>query len=118
VTFMRVEIILPRRTFEPTLYRLVSRLDLAGVSVPIGFVTDGASVPRMLWWLFPPVGRYFLAAVVHDYLLVTKKDWRYANKKFHEALKEQGVAPWVRATLFSAVQVYQFVKHEVLRRGY
>jgi len=111
-------IIPPDSTFGLTRYKLLHHVSLAGITVLAGFVTDGASVPRMLWWLFPPVGRYFLAAVVHDYLLVTKKDWRYANKKFHEALKEQGVAPWVRITLFSAVQVYQFVKHEVLRRGY
>jgi len=55
---------------------------------------------------------------VHDYLLVMKKDWRHANKKFYEALKEQGVAAWVRVTMFAAVQVYQFMKHEVFRRGY
>ena len=38
------------------------------VMVPVGFVTDLASVPRALWDLFPPEGRYTEAAIVHDYL--------------------------------------------------
>lgn len=112
---MIVDIILPQRTFEKTTYRLLQQMELAGVEVPAGFVTDGASVPRLLWWLFPPTGRYFLAAVVHDYLLDSGYNWHYANKKFAEALYVQGVSPWVRWSMFSAVQVYQFVKREILR---
>jgi hypothetical protein len=37
------------------------------INVPIGFLTDFASVPRPLWWLFPRWGRYGNAAVVHDF---------------------------------------------------
>lgn len=33
-----------------------------------GFVTDLATVPRIIWWFIPPFGRYTEAAVVHDYL--------------------------------------------------
>ena len=36
--------------------------------VPAGFITDFASVPRILWWIFPPYGEFTKAAVVHDYL--------------------------------------------------
>ena len=36
--------------------------------VPSGFVTDFASVPRGLWNIFPPHGKYSKAAVLHDYL--------------------------------------------------
>lgn len=36
--------------------------------VPVGFETDFASVPRPLWPLFPPTGRYTRAAVLHDWL--------------------------------------------------
>ena len=105
-----VELLLPRRTFERTRYRLEHPLYLAGVAVPAGFVTDGASVPRCFWWLFPPVGRYFLAAVVHDWLLNTGVCWREANRKFRQALEQQGVARWVVFVMFWAVQGYQFVK--------
>lgn len=47
----------------------------AWVHVPAGYLTDGASVPRLFWSLIPPWGAYGQAAVVHDivceYLSVT-----------------------------------------------
>ena len=38
------------------------------VTVPIGYLTDGASVPRLFWNIIPPWGKYSQAAVLHDYL--------------------------------------------------
>jgi hypothetical protein len=38
------------------------------VSVPVGFVTDFASIPRIFWSLLPPDGSYTYAAILHDYL--------------------------------------------------
>jgi hypothetical protein len=37
--------------------------------VPVGYRTDFASVPRLLWVLFPQSGRWDPAAVVHDWLI-------------------------------------------------
>lgn len=38
-------------------------------TIPAGYITDGASVPRALSWLYPKYGPYLKAAIVHDYLL-------------------------------------------------
>ena len=38
------------------------------VSVPSGFVTDFASIPRIFWSVLPTDGAYAYAAVIHDYL--------------------------------------------------
>lgn len=38
------------------------------VDIPLGYLTDGASVPQLFWNIIPPWGRYGQAAVVHDYL--------------------------------------------------
>jgi Protein of unknown function (DUF1353) len=38
------------------------------VRVPIGFVTDFASIPRMFWSVLRPDGTYSYAAVIHDFL--------------------------------------------------
>lgn len=38
------------------------------ITVPRGFITDFASIPRPLWWLFPKWGKYGNAAVIHDWL--------------------------------------------------
>lgn len=36
------------------------------VVAPRGFQTDLASIPRLLWWLFPKVDKWDAAAVIHD----------------------------------------------------
>ena len=65
-----------RRQFSPLVveplpngrdWRLLQALSFGDILVPRGFVTDFASVPRALWWLYPPWGRYGPAAVVHDF---------------------------------------------------
>jgi hypothetical protein len=38
------------------------------VDVPVGFVTDLASIPRVFWSILPSDGRYAHSAVIHDYL--------------------------------------------------
>jgi hypothetical protein len=38
------------------------------ITVPAGYLTDGASVPRIFWSIIPPWGAYGQAAVVHDIL--------------------------------------------------
>lgn len=48
------------------------------VEVPVGFVTDFASIPRVFWSVLPPDGTYTYAAIIHDYLYweqpVSKRD--------------------------------------------
>lgn len=38
--------------------------------VPAGFVTDFASVPKIFWGLFDPVGKHNAADLEHDYLYI------------------------------------------------
>lgn len=52
---------------------------LGPVVVERGFDTDGASVPRMLWSLYPADGSYLPAALVHDALY------------WHHAVREGGL---------------------------
>jgi hypothetical protein len=42
------------------------------ITVPTGFHTDLASVPRLFWNLLPPFGKYTEAAVLHDWLYRTR----------------------------------------------
>lgn len=51
---------------------LVCKTAFGRINVPKGFVTDGASVPRVLWALYPPMdGDYDAAAVLHDFIYQT-----------------------------------------------
>jgi len=42
------------------------------VTVPKGFVTDLASIPRVFWSVLPTDGLYTFPAIVHDYLYWTQ----------------------------------------------
>jgi len=73
--------------------------------IPAGFVTDGASVPRGLWNLFPPFGRYNKAALLHDWLYQFGAMTRaQADWVFLEAMKELGVGFLTRWAMYSGVR--------------
>jgi uncharacterized protein DUF1353 len=69
--------------------------------VPAGYVTDGASVPRSLSWLYPKYGAYLKAAIVHDWLITDLLEKQHAiesnevDKTFREAMRSLGI-PWAR----------------------
>lgn len=87
------------------------------VVIPRGFVTDGVTSPRPLWWLIPPWGHAGTrAAMLHDFGLdliragtphphmPTRRD---VDHEFHLALRACGVGPvtawimWVGVRLWS-----------------
>lgn len=100
-----VKVLTPDDWTEPTRYRVTKTTKIAGYTVPEGFITDGASVPRFLWWLFPPVGRYFAAAVVHDHALASGLGWGESNDLFKEVLRDLGIAAWRRELMVAAVRL-------------
>jgi len=77
------------------------------INVPIGFITDLASIPRVFWSIFPPHGEYAKAAIIHDYLyenaINTKK---YADDIFFEAMGVLGVCAWRKHLIYWAVRVF------------
>jgi hypothetical protein len=87
---------------------LIYDSDLAGrIIVPAKFSTDFASVPRGLWNIFPPLGRYSPAAVVHDYLYRTQtRSRKLADDVFLEAMRVCGCNWFTCRTLWSAVRSF------------
>lgn len=77
------------------------------IRVPVGTITDLATVPRVLWAVFPPHGRYAKAAIVHDYLydqaLYSKA---VADAVFNEAMGVLGVPKWRRWLVYQAVRIF------------
>jgi len=55
------------------------------IDVPVGFYTDFASIPRLLWSFLPQWGKYGNAAVIHDFLYW---DQSRSRKKADEILLE------------------------------
>lgn len=75
-----------------------------------GFVTDGASVPHSLRWLYNPFGRYIKAAVVHDYLYSvynnTGINRTLSDKIFRHIMKETGVDSRIVRKFYAAVKYF------------
>lgn len=58
--------------------------------IPAGFVTDGVSNFRLLWAIINPAGRFFEAAIIHDWLLflaIKKERTQFNNTDFFEAIE-------------------------------
>lgn len=75
------------------------------IKVPIGFVTDFASIPKCFQWLFPQIGKYGKAAVLHDYLydkgIGTKERADYI---FYEAMGVLKVPNYIRNIMYCVVK--------------
>ena len=56
------------------------------MTIPKGFESDMASVPRFLWAVIPPIGPYNKAALLHDYLYKTGKYTRDKTDKLFLAV--------------------------------
>lgn len=75
-----------------------------------GFITDGASVPKSLQWLYNPYGKYINAAVVHDYLYSvynnTGINRTLSDKIFKHIMKETGVDNRTVRRFYNAVKYF------------
>lgn len=80
------------------------------IRVPKYFITDGASVPKILQWLYNPFGRYINAAVIHDYLYScynnTGINRTLADKIFNFIMKETGVDSRTTRRFYTAVRCF------------
>ena len=78
------------------------------LTVPAGFKSDGASVPRAFWRLVFPSSdnSAFRAAFVHDYIYRTHPlDWTKedADDLFYDFLVEDGIPKWRAWMAYTAV---------------
>ncbi|EFH9080729.1 DUF1353 domain-containing protein [Escherichia coli] len=105
------------RLVEPFEFWLTDNQDDV-IYVPEGYVTDLASVPRLLWALFPPHGRYAKAAIIHDWLydnaLRTKAE---ADRIFLDAMTVLGVPRWRRRLMYLAVRLFGKGKYSDTQQG-
>lgn len=92
----------------PFTYTLIFKNRLSECFViPENFESDGASVPRIFWSIFPPWGQYAEAAVLHDYhyrvpnFYIKKQD---ADFIFLLGMKSLGVNIISRRLIYWAVK--------------
>lgn len=90
--------------------------ELAGVTVPMGFVSDGVSIPRAFWyWRHPYSMPLLAAAIVHDYCQFAYGD-AVARDKFKLALSEVGAIGLEQRIIYNAVRARDWFKRNGVKR--
>lgn len=92
-------------------YRVNTDICYKDVTVPKGYMTNGADIPRVFWWLIPPNKSDCLPAViVHDYLCDHGLHWK-ADWYFDEILRDLKVNRVCRFIMVTAVRTYHTHKY-------
>lgn len=82
-----------------------------------GFITDFASVPRILWSILPPYDKYGKAAVIHDFcygnVCFPRKECDYAFKVGMEVLK---VPKWKIYVMWLGVRLFGWYVYNKYKR--
>lgn len=88
---------------QPLVYTIGVSKD--SVTVPVGFVTDFASIPQVFHSLLRQNGLYLLPAVVHDYLYWKQNCTRdQADRILHLGMIENKVPDVQRLAIYAAVR--------------
>lgn len=90
-------------------------------TVPSGYVTDFATVPRIAVWLIPRFGSYTIAAIFHDWLLTHelpagRVTAREADALFLAVLRALDVPPYRRALMWTGVRYGSLFSRDSKRR--
>lgn len=74
-----------------------------------GYITDFATVPRVIWWLVPRYGNYTAATVLHDWMITDllptgQITSQRVDRVFREAMKALGVSMPRRWLMWAGVR--------------
>ena len=78
------------------------------IRIPAGFVSDGASIPRIFWFIVgsPLTGKYRAGAILHDFLYYSALYPRKRSDEiFLEAMTVLNVNKVKRTIIFWAVRI-------------
>ena len=81
------------------------------VDVPIGFITDGGSIPPIVFSIIgsPWRGKYVEATISHDYtrsIAITPEDYRKSDRMFLDGMRILKVALWRRRIMWRFVRAH------------
>jgi hypothetical protein len=87
-------------------WKTVVDINYKDVTVPTGYSSNGADIPRILWRIVPPNSPLiFPGVVVHDYLC-DQKEYAKADQYFEEILIASNVPKWKRKSIIGGVKFY------------
>ena len=87
-------------------FKTLAPFTYKGVTVPTGFITNGADIPRIFWGLIPPNdSRNLPAVVMHDFLCDLKR-YDEADRIFLEIMEELATKKITRLIMYYGVRFY------------
>lgn len=109
------------KTCEDLKFSIRSKDLAADYHIRKGFISDGATIPKILWFVLSPFESYFTCCLLHDYLcnLATfQKDIyffrKHADEVFNEALKQASIKKSTRLALYAGVSFYRILRYNKL----
>lgn len=109
---------------------------ICNIHIPKGFITDGATIPKLFWNILSPFGRFFKSCALHDYICLMAKlknneapnlkeginiatQYRKrADTLLSLSMKKQGIKLWRRLLIMANVRTYTFFTFSVGHRIY
>ena len=91
-----VEVLEHEEDTQGNVFTVLRPFSVCGITIPAGFCSDGASVPRLFWGVVFPNGdrRALCAALLHDFLYRTHPPaWTRsdADAAFYHTLRAGGI---------------------------
>lgn len=83
------------------------------LKIEAGYKTNGASIPRVFWWILSPFDpRYMEEATIHDNLC-DKKQYDRADAWFKQLLIDNSdIAMWHRKVFIASVKVWHWLTYQ------
>ncbi|MBE0438296.1 MAG: DUF1353 domain-containing protein [Gammaproteobacteria bacterium] len=79
------------------------------IVVPKGYVSDWSSIPRAVWWIYPPnFSEARHGSIVHDYIyshLYRKFSKDFADKALKACMSMDGASRFAQTVFYNAVKV-------------
>ena len=103
-------------------WMLMDDYEIFNYTVPNGFITDFASIPRLLWFWLPPWGNYGRASILHDYLYCSGKVSRIeADKTMLHVMEKDDVGYLRRNIIYNFIRMFgwkAYLKSKKMRKKY
>lgn len=82
------------------------------ITIPSGFVSDGSSIPRLLWPIFgsPFSPKLLKPSIEHDFLIVENYEGEIRDLHFYSRLREFGVKKWKAYLMYLGVKLWRKTK--------
>lgn len=105
------------KTLEPIVYyRKGERTN--EIIVPQGYTSDGATIPKLFWFVLSPFEDYLKCCILHDYLcdlfhlgMLERKE---CDVIFLEAMEQTGIKKSTRIALYFFVRLYALTRYNKL----